>query len=771
MEELDELRRQLSLERAARQQAEETLRALIAAGQFFARSLNHEPKLRELLDQIHRLTQADFIIFYPAQPDKLFQAPAYMSGRLLSPASSALTRRSLGEALPALKRTLTEPIFASDISDSDIYTARAGDEDRLAKEEQVRSVAILPLNGGDQSSGVLSVNFRQKQEFNESQQHLIRGLAHYAVIMIRHWHDLHELIERQQAAAHISDSLVKMNAAARGQSGDYDYVMQSILESARAVANAEQGRLHLYEADSNQPSPTRVYEQLTLETDGPNTPATEGLNGIVAHVFRTKQPYLTSDAQLEPLYEGSTGVRSEIAVPLLSGVGEIIGVLSLGSRQPALFNEDTLSVLKLFAAQAVIAIQSARDYARLEEAVIRFSQLYDASWELAHITDLKQLDQAYDIVMQRADARQQSQVIITRFHQDAQELELVRSLRVEGQLLFSSMKIKDGVEGLVARTRETVVIHDTKDWEMGIVPLKPSETPINSVVVVPLEFEENYYGNLALSHKEANYFKGTDVELIRGLAKQLAITIYRLETAQARREVEKRIKEVEVMSSIGQSAFELSHRLGNDLGLIRFYVQTIREELASQGITSSSIEQHLQRILRDVGSVLHISQGFKQAVSSISEQPEKEVVPIKELLQTSVSSYPALPASIRIKFVIADDVVPALVVPSQVTNILGNLLSNAVEAMPEGGTITLRARNAGEYVEIEVEDTGPGIPPARQARIFDLFYSTKGSSGFGLWSARRNALENGGDLKVKSRPGKGAIFSLLLPAAQRRVKG
>jgi signal transduction histidine kinase len=86
-----------------------------------------------------------------------------------------------------------------------------------------------------------------------------------------------------------------------------------------------------------------------------------------------------------------------------------------------------------------------------------------------------------------------------------------------------------------------------------------------------------------------------------------------------------------------------------------------------------------------------------------------------------------------------------------------------VEALPrDGGTIILGARNAGEYVNIYVKDNGVGIESGRQLRIFDLFYSTKGGFGFGLWSARRNALANGGDLTVESYPGKGTTFSLLL---------
>jgi two-component system, NtrC family, sensor histidine kinase HydH len=92
--------------------------------------------------------------------------------------------------------------------------------------------------------------------------------------------------------------------------------------------------------------------------------------------------------------------------------------------------------------------------------------------------------------------------------------------------------------------------------------------------------------------------------------------------------------------------------------------------------------------------------------------------------------------------------------------------------MPNGGQVALRARNDGAFVIIEVADSGPGIAKARLGRIFDLFYSTKPEgTGFGLWSARRNALANGGELTVHSRPGEGATFSLSLPRAMEPGEG
>ena len=100
-------------------------------------------------------------------------------------------------------------------------------------------------------------------------------------------------------------------------------------------------------------------------------------------------------------------------------------------------------------------------------------------------------------------------------------------------------------------------------------------------------------------------------------------------------------------------------------------------------------------------------------------------------------------------------------------DILNNLVANACEAMLNGGTITLRAHNEGRSVAIEVADNGVGIPKQQQQKIFDLLFSTKSSFGFGLWSARRNALRSHGELKVESELGQGTTFTLLLPGIEK----
>ena len=156
--------------------------------------------------------------------------------------------------------------------------------------------------------------------------------------------------------------------------------------------------------------------------------------------------------------------------------------------------------------------------------------------------------------------------------------------------------------------------------------------------------------------------------------------------------------------------------------------------------------------------------------------------PIKRLvnLARKIKEYTELALSgskVRLELELGPDLWPVEVDPDQLSICLNNLLLNARQAMPEGGKVFLRVRNrrlppqnpydlpAGPYVEIEVEDTGPGIPAEILPRIFEPFFTTReGGSGLGLFSCRRIIEAHGGKIVAESKPGKGALFRILLPA-------
>ena len=101
----------------------------------------------------------------------------------------------------------------------------------------------------------------------------------------------------------------------------------------------------------------------------------------------------------------------------------------------------------------------------------------------------------------------------------------------------------------------------------------------------------------------------------------------------------------------------------------------------------------------------------------------------------------------------------------ELSQVLLNLVINARDAMPQGGTLTLATRQVGDEVELEVRDTGQGIAPEHLRQLFTPFFTTKGGRGTGLGLSVADALVRGagGRIEVESTPGQGSRFRLRLP--------
>ncbi len=221
-----------------------------------------------------------------------------------------------------------------------------------------------------------------------------------------------------------------------------------------------------------------------------------------------------------------------------------------------------------------------------------------------------------------------------------------------------------------------------------------------------------------------------------------------------------REQRVERLAAIGQVAGGIAHELRNPLNVVKtsvYYLVNARNPVPAK------VNEHLQRIERHVTSADNVI----TALSNFARLPVPTVAPfsLSECIRETLEST-ELPAKIEVTFDCPASLPSVLADQEQVRIVLGNIIRNARDAMPEGGVLTFQARPLMEWVEISVTDNGVGISPENMHRIMEPLYSTKARGlGLGLALARAILEKNRGSLRVTSELGKGSTFTLRLLAA------
>ncbi len=221
------------------------------------------------------------------------------------------------------------------------------------------------------------------------------------------------------------------------------------------------------------------------------------------------------------------------------------------------------------------------------------------------------------------------------------------------------------------------------------------------------------------------------------------------------------------LSELGATIASIAHELNNPLSAVIAYADLLREWPGFTGQAAEDVHVITHEARRAAG----IARQLLNVVRS-GERP-RETVDLRRLVERTLKSRAASFAAhgIRLSFASGAGQWPVFVVPGEIEQVVVNLLANAEQAMHgERGEGSLRVslRRAGGHVELEIADDGPGIPPEHLPRLFEAFFTTKPvgvGTGLGLSIARRIARDHGGDLTVAATEGRGAAFTLRLPAA------
>jgi signal transduction histidine kinase len=223
--------------------------------------------------------------------------------------------------------------------------------------------------------------------------------------------------------------------------------------------------------------------------------------------------------------------------------------------------------------------------------------------------------------------------------------------------------------------------------------------------------------------------------------------------------------EVDRMIAVGTLAAGVAHEINNPLTTILTTAMLLQEDLDPEDPTYEDLDTITKETLRCRKIVTSLLEFARQT------QPAKRVNDLNETVGESLllTKKQAAFNDVQVESRLSDDIPQFLFDKGQLEQVMINLVLNAVEATPAGGTITVKTAYhlASESAEITVSDTGEGIPPENVEKLFDPFFTTK-ETGTGLGLAITHGIieQHGGKITVESTPGKGATFVILLPTHQ-----
>jgi polar amino acid transport system substrate-binding protein len=217
------------------------------------------------------------------------------------------------------------------------------------------------------------------------------------------------------------------------------------------------------------------------------------------------------------------------------------------------------------------------------------------------------------------------------------------------------------------------------------------------------------------------------------------------------------------MAAIGQLAAGIAHELRNPLAIVMNALFDLRQQLGTPtpGVAEDLhiAEEEIERAQVIIRNLLEFSR---------TSGAEVEAIDVNDLLQRTVQLLQKYMQNNGVQVVTELENIPACAANSNaMRQILLNLLTNAVQAMPDGGELRLRTGRAGrDRIRLEVEDTGIGISAENLKNVFDPFYTTKApgqGTGLGLSVVHSVVRRYGGDITVESTPGVGTTFRIELP--------
>jgi signal transduction histidine kinase/HAMP domain-containing protein/ActR/RegA family two-component response regulator len=315
---------------------------------------------------------------------------------------------------------------------------------------------------------------------------------------------------------------------------------------------------------------------------------------------------------------------------------------------------------------------------------------------------------------------------------------------------------------------------------------------LRALVVAPLRAESQVFGVLVAARRAPESFASGDCEFLRQLSEHVALAAHHAQLYDALqrayedlRHSQETVVQQERLRALGEMASGVAHDINNAISPIALYTESLleRESDLSERARSylTTIQTAIHDVARTVGRMREFYRPQEGQASLATIDLDRLIQGVLELTQARWRNLPQeRGAVIELRTELASPTTIIMGAENEIRDALTNLIFNAVDAMPEGGTLTLRtararrssreqAQEAAEVVCLEVADTGVGMSDETRRRCLEPFFTTKGErgTGMGLAMVYGMARRHGAELEIESVQGKGTTFRIIFPALAR----
>jgi signal transduction histidine kinase len=734
--------------------------------------------LDTLVESAARLCDADMVAINRQDGDAYRQVAqygqppefaAYMEAQTMEVGRGTVSGRvALEKKLVHVADVLADPEFKS------FHAAKLGG---------MRTVLGVPLLREESPVGFMILMRKTVRPFSEKQIELVSTFADQAVIAIENvrlfeteqmrTRELTEALEQQTASSEI------LRVISRSRT-DIQPVFDTIVASAVRLCGARMGAVHLYDGELVHIVALHNFPPEVVEVLRGMYPRPPQLDQASGRAILTRAVAEIEDMLADQQYTREVTLagrwRSILAVPMLRD-GAPMGAIVITRNEVGPFAAGHIELLKTFADQAVIAIENVRLF---DEVQARTRELSQSVEELRALGEVSQaVNSTLDtdtvlttIVAKAVELSGTEAGTIYTFDESAQEFRLRATHGMDETMVAAIRDRRIGVGetaiGKATTERASIQIPDVLK-ETSLVLDIVVRAGYRAVLIVPLLRPDQIVGALVVRRREPGEFPKSTTDLLETFADQSVLAI---QNARLFRELGEKGRELaEASKHKSQFLANMSHELRTPLNAILGYAElmldsiygepsekmrTVLERLQANG-------RHLLGLINDVLDLSKIEAG--QLTLSLNDYS------LGDMVHGVVSAVEPLAAEKRLAFTtqVAPDLPSGHGDERRLSQVLLNLVGNAIK-FTDKGEVAIRASVTNGAFTVAVCDTGPGIPMADQAKIFEEFQQAdssitrkKGGTGLGLSIAKRIIEMHGGRIWVESELGKGSTFYFTVP--------